>query len=80
VLVEAAVESLDAALAAAEGGAHRIELCANLAEGGTTPSLDLLRTAKSQLLIPIFVLVRPRAGDFVYTDVEHRTMLDQIAQ
>ena len=78
MLVEAAVESLDAALAAAEGGAHRIELCSNLAEGGTTPPLDLLRAARSQLLIPIFVLVRPRAGDFVYSDAEHRTMLNQI--
>jgi len=80
VLVEAAVESLDAALAAVEGGAHRIELCSNLAVGGTTPSLDLLRTVTSQVLIPIFVLVRPRAGDFVYSGAEHRTMLDQIAQ
>lgn len=80
MLVEAAVESLDAALAAVEGGAHRIELCSNLAEGGTTPSLDLLRAANSQLLTPIFVLVRPRAGDFVYTDAEHRTMLNQIEQ
>lgn len=79
-MIEAAVESLDAALAAAEGGAHRIELCSNLAVGGTTPPLDLLRAAKSQLLIPIFVLVRPRAGDFVYTDAEHHTMLDQIQQ
>jgi copper homeostasis protein len=78
VLVEAAVESLDAALAAAEGGAHRLELCSNLAEGGTTPPLDLLRAVRSQLLIPIFVLVRPRAGDFVYSDAEHGTMLDQI--
>lgn len=80
MLVEAAVESLDAALAAVEGGAHRIELCSNLAVGGTTPSLDLLRTVTSQVLIPIFVLVRPRAGDFVYSGAEHRTMLDQIAQ
>jgi len=78
VLVEAAVESLDAALAAAEGGAHRLELCSNLAEGGTTPPLDLLRAVRSQLLIPMFVLVRPRAGDFVYSDAEHGTMLDQI--
>ena len=79
MLVEAAVESLDAALAAAEGGAHRLELCSNLAEGGTTPPLDLLRAVRSQLLIPVFVLVRPRAGDFVYADAEHRTMLQQIA-
>jgi copper homeostasis protein len=78
ILVEAAVESLDAALAAAEGGAHRIELCTDLAHGGTTPTVQLLRDCHSQVVIPLFVLVRPRAGDFVYTDAEHRTMLEQI--
>jgi copper homeostasis protein len=80
VLVEAAVESLDAALAAAEGGAHRLELCTDLAHGGTTPDLQLLRSCRSQLAIPLFVLVRPRAGDFVYTAAEHRTMLEQIRE
>lgn len=74
MLVEAAVESSDAALAAQEGGAHRIEWCTNLAQGGTTPPLDTLPAVS----IPIFVLIRPRAGDFVYTDDEHRLMLDQI--
>jgi copper homeostasis protein len=78
VLVEAAVESLDAALAAAEGGAHRIELCTDLAHGGTTPATPLLHECLATLTIPVYVLVRPRAGDFVYTDAEHRTMLDQI--
>ena len=78
ILIEAAVESLDAALAAAEGGAHRIELATDLAHGGTTPDVQLVRDCRSQLAIPIFVLVRPRAGDFVYTDAEHRTMLEQI--
>ena len=75
MLVEAAVESLDAALAAEEGGAHRIEWCTNLAQGGTTPPLDTLPAVS----IPVFVLIRTRAGDFVYTDHEHRLMLDQIA-
>jgi copper homeostasis protein len=75
ILLEAAVESLDAARAAAEGGAHRLELCTDLAHGGTTPDLNLLRV---RFPIPVFVLVRPRPGDFVYTDAEHRTMLDQI--
>ena len=78
ILVEAAVESLDAAVAAAEGGAHRIELCTDLAHGGTTPDLQLVRNCRSQVVIPIFVLVRPRTGDFVYTDAEHHTMLEQI--
>jgi len=77
ILIEAAVESLDAARAAARGGAHRLELCTDLAHGGTTPDLNLLQ---AQLPIPAFVLVRPRAGDFAYTDAEHRTMLEQIAR
>jgi len=78
ILIEAAVESLGAALAAAEGGAHRIELCTDLAHAGTTPDLELLRECRARLAIPIFVLVRPRAGDFVYTAAEHRAMLEQI--
>jgi copper homeostasis protein len=80
ILVEAAVESLEAALAAAEGGAHRIELCTDLAHGGTTPTVQLLRDCHAQIVIPIFVLVRPRAGDFVYTEAEHHTMLEQISR
>jgi len=78
ILIEAAVESANAAFAAAEGGAHRIELCTDLANGGTTPDLQLIHECRSQLLIPIFVLVRPRTGDFVYTAAEHRTMIKQI--
>ena len=77
-LVEAAVESLEAALAAVEGGAQRIELCADLANGGTTPEVQLLRDCRARLHIPIFVLVRPRAGDFAYTADEHQTTLEQI--
>jgi copper homeostasis protein len=78
VLVEAAVESLTAALAAAEGGARRLELCVDLARGGTTPDLETLRAGRARLEIPIFVLVRPRAGDFVYSTSEHRAMLEQV--
>ena len=77
-LIEAAVESLEAALAAQAGGADRIELCTDLAHGGTTPAVEFLREAISRLSIPIFVLVRPRAGDFSYTAAEHRLMLEQI--
>ena len=77
ILIEAAVELLDAALAAVAGGANRLELCTDLAHGGTTPDLSLLPV---QLPIPVFVLVRPRAGDFVYTDAEHRAMREQIAR
>lgn len=80
ILVEAAVESLSAALAAAEGGAHRIELCVDLAHGGTTPPVDLIRQAVAELTIPVFVLVRPRRGDYLYMQVHHQMMLDQIRQ
>lgn len=80
ILVEAAVESLSAALAAAEGGAQRIELCVDLAHGGTTPPVDLVLQAVAELTIPVFVLVRPRRGDFAYTHEHHRAMLEQIRQ
>src|SRR5216117_3031138 len=79
MLIEAAVESQHAALAAIQGGAHRIELCTDLAHGGTTPDVQLIRECRAQLTIPVFVLVRPRAGDFVYSAAEHRAMLEQIA-
>jgi copper homeostasis protein len=78
VIIEAAVESLEAASAAQQGGANRIELCADLAHGGTTPSLELLRTVLGQVNIPVFVLIRPRPGDFCYSAAEHRLMLEQI--
>ena len=80
VLIEAAVESLDGALAAADGGANRIELCTDLARGGTTPDEPLLRDCRARLSIPIFALVRPRPGNFVYTAAEHRTMLDRFGK
>ena len=80
VLIEAAVESLNTALAAADGGANRIELCTNLARGGTTPDVQLLRDCRARLSIPIFVLVRPRPGNFVYTAAEQGTILEQIRQ
>lgn len=78
MIIEAAVESLDAALAAAAGGADRIELCADLAHGGTTPDLALLRAVRSRLQTPVVVLIRPRPGDFCYSAAEHRVMLEQI--
>lgn len=80
ILVEAAVETLSAALAAAEGGAHRIELCVDLAHGGTTPPVELIRQAVAELPIPVFVLVRPRTGDYVYIHVYHQMMMEQIRQ
>ena len=70
VLVEACVESLADAQAAARGGADRLELCADLAVGGTTPSVDLIRAVKARVFIPVFVMARPRGGSFVYSTDE----------
>lgn len=64
-VVEVAVDSLPAALLAVEAGAGRLELCAGLGEGGSTPSLGLLEAVRAAVAVPVFVLVRPRAGSFV---------------
>jgi copper homeostasis protein len=65
VIVEAAVESLDDARAAAAGGADRLELCADLDAGGTTPSAALITAVREKVELPLLVRIRPRAGDFV---------------
>jgi copper homeostasis protein len=70
VLVEAAVDSLDDALAAVEGGADRLELCADLAVGGTTPGQDLVAAVLARARVPVFAMIRPRGGSFVYTESE----------
>ncbi len=76
--LEIAASSLNSALAAQAGGADRIELCENLSEGGTTPSYGMLSVVRERLRIPVFVLVRPRAGDFLYDDGEIDVMLRDI--
>ena len=79
VRVEAAVDSFAGALAAQEAGVHRIELCGPLHEGGTTPSAGLIARCLERLLVSVHVLVRPRVGDFVYTDDEFEIMKRDIA-
>src|SRR5579862_5591465 len=74
VLLEICVTSLDYAAAAEKAGAHRIELCTNLDCGGVTPSIRLMKAVRERLRIPIHVLIRPRAGDFVYSARELTTM------
>ncbi len=78
VLVEACVDSLEAAVAAAKGGAGRLELCAQLDVGGTTPSAELITAVRGAVKIPLFVMIRPRGGSFVYTPAEADQMRKSI--
>lgn len=73
-LLEVAANSVASALAAQEGGAGRVELCAALELGGVTPSYAEIATARDQLAIPLYVLIRPRGGDFLYNDFECEVM------
>jgi copper homeostasis protein len=70
VLIEACVDSVASAVAAERGGAGRLELCDNLFDGGTTPSAGMISAVKAAVKIPVFVIVRPRGGGFVYSDTE----------
>ncbi|MBN8679827.1 MAG: copper homeostasis protein CutC [Chitinophagales bacterium] len=70
--------NIQSALVAQSAGAHRIELCSALDVGGLTPSLGLIRAAVSALSIPVHVLIRPREGDFCYTETELNIMLEDI--
>ena len=77
-LLEIAANSVASAMAAEEGGADRIELCASLGEGGLTPSYATIALVRQQLRIPVYVLIRPRAGDFLYDEIEIETMCRDI--
>ena len=67
---EVAVDSLESALIAQDCGADRIELCADLGIGGITPSLGLIELAVERLHIPVHIIIRPRRGDFLYSEAE----------
>ncbi|MAY21518.1 MAG: copper homeostasis protein CutC [Flavobacteriaceae bacterium] len=77
--LEVCAHSFESALAAQKAGAHRIELCNELSLGGITPSYGLLEKVMSELTIPVFVLIRPRSGNFAYSPAEVTIMLKDIA-
>jgi copper homeostasis protein len=73
-VLEITVETVDGALAAQRGGADRIELCSQLAQGGLTPGTDLMRVVRRRVPLPLFAMIRPRASDFVYSGAEFQVM------
>jgi len=77
-MLEIAANSVASALAAQEGGASRVELCSGLELGGLTPSPATIAMVRERLHIPVHVLIRPRAGDFLYDDLECEAMLRDI--
>ena len=74
MLVEVCANSLESAMNAQKAGADRIELCSELAVGGITPSYGLLKAVKENVDIPVHVLIRPRSGDFSFTEDEFKIM------
>ncbi len=78
MIVEVCASSLKSALIAQSAGVDRIELCTALGVGGLTPSYGLLKKVKEQVSIPVHVLIRPRMGDFTYSDHEFQCMLSDI--
>ena len=78
MLFEACVDSIESAIAAEQGGADRVELCSDLIEGGLTPSYGVLKAARERLHIAVMAMVRPRGGDFCYSEAEFAAMLHDV--
>lgn len=76
--IEICVEGIDGLVAAQQAGADRVELCASLLEGGLTPSLGVVREALRIATVPFHVIVRPRGGDFLYSELEFSSMIEDI--
>lgn len=72
--LEIACFNVESAIIAQENGADRVELCAGIEVGGTTPNLEMVRQAREKLTIDLYVMIRPRGGNFVYTDAEFQQM------
>ncbi len=78
-VLEICANSIESAIVAEKGGADRIELCTNLGEGGTTPSYGQIKWCVENLQLEVWPLIRPRGGDFLYTDAEFECLLEDIS-
>jgi copper homeostasis protein len=78
ITLEVCADSVNSALIAQSAGAYRVELCSNLSEGGVTPSPAQIESARKQLNIKLYILIRPRGGDFLYNDCEFEIMKHDI--
>lgn len=76
--LEIACFNLESALIAQKAGADRVELCADMSYGGTTPNFETIQKAREQLTIDLYVMIRPRGGNFVYSDSEFEQMKSEI--
>ena len=80
MILEVCIESTESAINAEAGGANRVELCDNLMEGGTTPSFGMIALTLARVSIPVMMMIRPRGGDFLYTDLEYEIMRRDIEE
>lgn len=78
--IEIACFNPQSAIIACENGADRIELCDGLSEGGTTPNFEITKELREKINIPIFVMIRPRGGDFTYSEGEFEQMKNELTQ